>query len=386
MNTWKTALLVAAVALMPVIACTAIGIALPTDTPEPSATNPPTPTATPRPTSTPRPTATATPASRILTDAATGARLLQAAFEGFPLPGPEWGIEEAAVGPHEGGSYPASPRSEFATAQAMWEADTLRAMFAVWVFRTPDEMLEYWYGLTANLGVPSTGPEENGSLLSNAGTCDTDGNVPDPSRPCLQFVVGGGPWSFGSSPQINVLITVATWEATQDEALTESLRLFADVLIRLEGVFGAAAAPTEAPPGALLPEVYVRPFCNCTETAALGQTVFLRWGWVATTEELTRAYIDASSQRVWIDGSADPVLWSIGDSDWGEITWNDAYQGYASTWFWQLPPLPRGTHRIEIEVTLSEAVSDGYDMDSDGQPDLYGPGVVSTGWVELVVH
>jgi len=149
---------------------------------------------------------------------------------------------------------------------------------------------------------------------------------------------------------------------------------------------GAAAAPTEAPPGALLPEVYLRPFCECTETAELGQTVYLRWGWVATTEELTRAYIDASSQRVWIDGSADPVLWSIGDSDWGEITWNEGYAGYASTWFWQLPPLPRGTHRIEIEVTLSEAVSDGYDMDSDGQPDLYGPGVVSTGWVELVVH
>ncbi len=89
---------------------------------------------------------------------------------------------------------------------------------------------------------------------------------------------------------------------------------------------------------------------------------------------------------MWIDGSPDPALWSIGNSDWSEITWNEDYQGYASNWYWQLPPLPRGTHRIEIEVTLSEAVSDGYDMDGDGQADMYGPGVVSSGWVELVVQ
>jgi hypothetical protein len=149
---------------------------------------------------------------------------------------------------------------------------------------------------------------------------------------------------------------------------------------------GAAAAPTEAPPGASLPAVYIRPFCECTETAEFGQAVYLRWGWVATTEELTRAYIDASSQKVWIDGLPDPVLWSIGNSDWGEITWNADYQGYASTWSWPLPPLSRGSHLIEIEVTLSEAVSDGYDTDGDGQADVYGPGVVDTGWAELVVH
>jgi hypothetical protein len=41
-------------------------------------------------------------------------------------------------------------------------------------------------------------------------------------------------------------------------------------------------------------------------------------------------------------------------------------------------PLRAGTHTASVTFILDEQVTDGYDSDHDGEPDLYGPGEVTT--------
>lgn len=48
--------------------------------------------------------------------------------------------------------------------------------------------------------------------------------------------------------------------------------------------------------------------------------------------------------------------------------------------------LEPGAHRVETTIELSGQVTDGFDENQDGKQDLYGPGQVFGGWVELQVE
>jgi hypothetical protein len=69
--------------------------------------------------------------------------------------------------------------------------------------------------------------------------------------------------------------------------------------------------------------------------------------------------------------------------------WSEAQtsgDGYGIYFNLPVEALPRGLHHIEYSISLSEQVTDGYDMDDDGNLDQYGPGQEFDGWVELDVR
>lgn len=126
--------------------------------------------------------------------------------------------------------------------------------------------------------------------------------------------------------------------------------------------------------------VYLSPVCNCQETVGVDQPVVLRWGWEASTKELAEANSQAMTIEVLLDGQAVPNIGAYRQ---------EAVPSLRGYWVmvWEVPlgRLPLGSHRVEIRATTTEAISDGFDTNADGQADTYGPGEIFSGWVEIVV-
>jgi len=124
--------------------------------------------------------------------------------------------------------------------------------------------------------------------------------------------------------------------------------------------------------------VYCGLFGASPEAAEVDQPVVLTWGWHAATEAYRQDYIDAASFSIQIDGenvdvsSVAPVLSSQS---------ND----FSATW--SLPPrtFTAGTHQTILNVTLSRQITDGLDLDNDGNLDLYGPGLTTVPPCDIIV-
>ncbi len=130
------------------------------------------------------------------------------------------------------------------------------------------------------------------------------------------------------------------------------------------------------------PDVEITVYCGLfgasPESAEVDQPVVLTWGWGAATEAYRQDYIDAASFSVQIDGenvdvsSVAPVLSSQSN-------------GFSAGW--SLPPrtFAAGTHQTILSVTLSRQVTDGKDLDNDGNLDLYGPGLTAFPPCDIIV-
>lgn len=124
----------------------------------------------------------------------------------------------------------------------------------------------------------------------------------------------------------------------------------------------------------------VNPLLQQTVRWAPDQPVLLYFTWLAAEQGLASAFADAAAITVSVDGETYGGLQEY----WGAP---QPYEyGYLVEWELPLPALSSGTHRIEIVISLSDAVTDGFDTDSDGQQDVYGPGETFSGWVELDVR
>jgi hypothetical protein len=130
------------------------------------------------------------------------------------------------------------------------------------------------------------------------------------------------------------------------------------------------------------PDVEISVYCalmgDSPSYAEVDQPVVLTWAWGAATEAYGQDYIDAASFSVQIDGenvdvsSVAPVLSIQSNEYWAT---------------WSLPPrtFAAGTHQTILNVTLSRQVTDGLDLDLDGNLDLYGPGLSTFAPCDIIV-
>jgi hypothetical protein len=110
------------------------------------------------------------------------------------------------------------------------------------------------------------------------------------------------------------------------------------------------------------------------------QPVRLHYDWLARTKPQVQQFVDAAEFSLIIDGQAYTGLQEY----WGKIF---AYAGgYASNWEVPISLLSPGLHLIEYRVSLKEQVTDGFDLDTDGKLDRYGPGEINRGWVQFNVE
>ncbi len=136
---------------------------------------------------------------------------------------------------------------------------------------------------------------------------------------------------------------------------------------------------TPTPTAILRVELYA--FCNCLQDVDVSAPLVLAWNWEATTADLVKDFVSASQITVWIDGKSYTNL----ERFWGDPRLDATTNRYSADWGTALPTLAEGKHRIETRVTLSRAVTDGFDENKDGKPDQYGPGEAVNGWIEITL-
>jgi hypothetical protein len=111
-----------------------------------------------------------------------------------------------------------------------------------------------------------------------------------------------------------------------------------------------------------------------------GQPVELTYAWLTVKPEQAADYVRLTHHsRLTLDGQP------LGDADqyWGEVM--EDPDGYKVRWRYPLGTLPAGTHRVELTVSADSAISDGFDSDGDGQADIFGPGEIFFGFVDILV-
>jgi len=124
----------------------------------------------------------------------------------------------------------------------------------------------------------------------------------------------------------------------------------------------------------------INPFTRKAQRVSAGQPLALTYAWPAATADLARSFAAQADTTVVIDGKTYSGLRDY----WGAPT--PCPQGYVAQWNLPLPTLSLGKHRIEVRVSLPQALTDGLDKDKDGQPDTYGPGQVLEEWMDLTVE
>jgi hypothetical protein len=99
-------------------------------------------------------------------------------------------------------------------------------------------------------------------------------------------------------------------------------------------------------------------------------TLFSRWA--ADTVPLVQDYLGALHLSVSIDGL--PMLDAM--SHWGAVGEyldfdEDGDMDYSAIWTYPLGVLRPGEHQVSSVWTLGETITDGFDLDADGEPDEY---------------
>ncbi len=138
---------------------------------------------------------------------------------------------------------------------------------------------------------------------------------------------------------------------------------------------------TSTPTPAVISPVELDAFCNCLQDVDASAKLVLAQNWWATTADLVKDFVSASQSTVLIDGKSYTNL----ERYWGDPQLDAQDNTYFAHWSMALPTLAEGKHRIEIQVTLSRAVTDGFDQNKDGKPDQYGPGEEDNGWIEITL-
>lgn len=140
----------------------------------------------------------------------------------------------------------------------------------------------------------------------------------------------------------------------------------------------ATPRPTAAP-AAQGEVVTLYPFCNCQEQIGAGQPVELTWAWLTVEPGQAADFARLTRLCLTVDGRSLNGL----ERYWSDVT--EDPEGYKVRWTYPLGALAAGTHRVELAVSAETALTDGFDGNGDGQADVYGPGEIGFGWVEIAV-
>jgi hypothetical protein len=124
------------------------------------------------------------------------------------------------------------------------------------------------------------------------------------------------------------------------------------------------------------------------ETVEAHRPVIGMWGWAVCNPEVMGEGLDAISFQITVDGS---VVYTGDFAEQRSAVEEGVSGGGIPTWgtYWSYPmgAFPSGSfHWIEVEWRSSHAVTDGCDVDGDGQLDVYGPGAFLTQRLEVTVQ
>jgi hypothetical protein len=145
--------------------------------------------------------------------------------------------------------------------------------------------------------------------------------------------------------------------------------------------------PTATPRPTLAPQlVNLIRWCGTEFVVEAGRPVLLRYGgWVARGAELANASVSQITVELRVDGQLVSgyglPAYPATQLPCAEITMEDAYAVLRET---TLNPLPAGRHDVEVVFIANQEIIDGYDYDGDGQPDVFGPGLMTTQYYTLI--
>jgi len=152
----------------------------------------------------------------------------------------------------------------------------------------------------------------------------------------------------------------------------------------VEGSAPSAVSPAEpAPPGSQ-PSVEVSVFCGyfgvSPVTIGSGQPILLYWKWGAASDDYLQDYVDAATFELRLDGE----IFDISAASVSTSTCEDAPRCVT----WRLPPmtLGEGAHDVVMTTTLSHEITDGLDLDQNGELDTYPAGPWEAPVCEIIVE
>jgi len=108
------------------------------------------------------------------------------------------------------------------------------------------------------------------------------------------------------------------------------------------------------------------------EWAPAGTPIILATNWVADTSEQVADYLASLDLTVTLDGEPlSDVMDHWGEtSEYGDYD-EDGDTDYISRWRYPVGVLSAGEHQVEAEFQLQWPITDGFDLDEDGIPDVY---------------
>lgn len=143
------------------------------------------------------------------------------------------------------------------------------------------------------------------------------------------------------------------------------------------------ASPTTEPPSTLQPGAEVSVYCGYIGESpvyvSIGQPVTLQWKWGAASDAYRQDYIDAAAFHLRFDAQ-------VVNLSAATPTLHACDQQFCVTW--RLPPmvLSPGSHEAILTVALSREITDGFDLDQDGNLDVYGPSEWTAPPCEIIVQ
>lgn len=146
--------------------------------------------------------------------------------------------------------------------------------------------------------------------------------------------------------------------------------------------------PTIAPTRPPSPQIiFLRPACGATYTVEAGRPLEIRYGsWIAIGADQAKQNAQHLTVRLVLDGELmagvqQPVVPISAIPCTPQLA--DAYGVFYVT---QVGPPSAGAHTASVTWIFDEQVTDGYDTNGDGTPELYGPGEIRTQQFTIIVQ
>ena len=131
------------------------------------------------------------------------------------------------------------------------------------------------------------------------------------------------------------------------------------------------------------PTVRINAYCGLfdqsPQTVEDDQPVVLFWNWHTMGDSYRQDYVDAASFSLALDGQDLDVSQA-------ELKMNEDENGFYAVWNMPALIMSKGSHEVILTQVLDKQVSDGTDMNGDGEVDIYEAGTKIYPACQIVVE